>query len=109
MAGSDIKPGKAKRKRPERTDAIREQDRKRQKAASERKAKRAKQLGARSFKGELYGATANEFDVICKEADAEQMELITNTIHRLFELRQRDPIAFAAMTSHEALPEVWHG
>ena len=109
MVGSEVKPAKAKRQRPERTDAIREQDRKRQQSAAQRKKDRAERLGARSLKGELYGATASQFDAICQKADAEGMELITNAIHRLFELHQRDPVAFAAMTSHETLPEVWHG
>jgi hypothetical protein len=98
-----------KRKRPPRTDKIREQDRKRQQAALERKAERQKELGARTLKGEIYGATDEKLAALLEETGAEEMELITNAVHRLFELRQRDPVAFAALTDHKPLPEAWHG
>lgn len=98
-----------KRKRPPRTDQIREQDRKRQQAAEERKRQRAEKLGARVLKGEIYGATSSELATMREETGTEEMEFISNAIHRLFELRQRDPVAFAAMTDHNPLPEVWHG
>lgn len=97
-----------KRIRPVRNDKIREQDRKRQQAAAERKADRQKKLGARTIKGEIYGATAEKFDALLEETGAEEMELITNALHRLYELRERDPVAFAALTDHSPLPEVWH-
>lgn len=100
---------KPARKRPPRTDKIREQDRKRQQAAEDRKAARAKELGARVLKGEIYGATSEQLGTMLEETGTEEMELITNAIHRLFELRERDPVAFAAMTDHKSLPEVWHG
>lgn len=103
-----VKPTK-KRKRPPRTDKVREQDRKRQQAAEERKRKRAEELGARMLKGEIYGATSDRLATMLEETGSEEMEFITNAIHRLFELRQRDPVAFAALADHNPLPEVWHG
>lgn len=102
-------PATPKRKRPPRTAKIREQDRLRQQAAEERKRQRAKELGARTLKGEIYGATAEQLAALLEETGAEEMELISNAIHRLFELRSRDPVAFAALTDHKPLPEVWHG
>ncbi|WP_298727351.1 hypothetical protein [uncultured Pseudomonas sp.] len=100
---------KPKRKRPPRTAKIREQDRLRQQAAEERKRQRAKELGARMLKGEIYGATSEKLAAMRDATETEEMEFISNAIHRLFELRSRDPVAFAALTDHNPLPEVWHG
>lgn len=98
-----------KRQRPPRTDKIREQDRRRQQAAEERKRQRAEQLGARMLKGEIYGATSAQLATMLEETGCEEMEFITNAIHRLFELRERDPVAFSSLTSFKSLPEVWRG
>ena len=100
-------PAKSPRKRPPRTDKIREQDRKRQKAAEDRKRERAEALGARILKGEIYGATSAQLATMLEETGCEEMEFITNAIHRLFELRQVDAVAFDSLTSFKPLPEVW--
>ena len=100
---------KTKRKRGPRTDKVREQDRKRQQAAEERKRERAKELGARDLKGEIYKATSERLDAIVAKTGAEEIEVVVNLLHRAFELMERDPAAFEALTSHNPLPEVWHG
>ena len=100
---------KAPRKRPERTDKIREQDRKRQQAAEERKRERAKELGMREIKGEIYQGTSDVLDALVAATGAEEIEVLVNMAHRMRELLDRDPIAFAALTDHKPLPEVWHG
>lgn len=100
---------KPARKRPPRNDKIREQDRKRQQAAEERKRERAKELGARELKGEIYKATSERLDAIVAKTGAEEIEVVVNLLHRAFELMERDPAAFEALTSHKPLPEVWHG
>lgn len=98
----------SKRKRPERNEKIREQDRKRQQAAEERKRDRAKALGMRELKGEIYKATTERLDALVAKTGAEEIEVVVNLLHRAFELMERDPRAFEAMTSHKPLPEVWH-
>lgn len=93
-----------------RTDKIRAQDAARQREASERKALRAAELGARSIKGEIYKATSDALVRIAELAGCEEeIEVIANLIARANELAERDPHAFAALTSHKNLPEVWHG
>lgn len=99
---------KQARKRPPRTDKIREQDRKRQQAAEERKRERAKELGMRELKGEIYKATSERLEAIVAKTGAEEIEVVVNLLHRAFELMERDPVAFEALTSHNPLPEVWH-
>lgn len=93
-----------------RTDKIRAQDAARQRAASDRKAQRAAELGSRSIKGEIYKATSDALVRIAELAGCEEeIEIIANLIARADELAARDPHAFAALTSHKTLPEVWHG
>lgn len=99
----------SKRQRPPRTDKIRDQDRKRQQAAEERKRERAKELGMREFKGEIYKGTSERLEAIVAKTGAEEIEVVVNLLHRAFELMERDPAAFEALTSHKPLPEVWHG
>ncbi|MGF6672109.1 hypothetical protein [Pseudomonas monsensis] len=100
---------KPKRKRPPRTDKVRQQDRMRQQAAEDRKRERAKELGMRQFKGEIYKATSERLEAIVAKTGAEEIEVVVNLLHRAFELMERDPAAFEALTSHKPLPEVWHG
>lgn len=101
---------KPKRQRPPRTDKIRKQDAERQLAATERKRQRAEALGAREIKGEIYKAQADALDKIAGLAGCEEhFEVIANLIMRAAELADRDPKAFEALTSHNKLPEVWHG
>lgn len=97
-----------KRKRPERNEKIREQDRKRQQAAEERKRDRATALGMRELKGEIYKGTSDRLEAIVAKTGAEEIEVVVNLLHRAFELMERDPRAFEALTSHKPLPEVWH-
>lgn len=99
----------SKRKRPVRTDKIREQDRKRQQAAEDRKRERAIELGMRELKGEIYKGTSDRLEAIVAKTGAEEIEVVVNLLHRAFELIERDPRAFDALTSHKPLPEVWHG
>lgn len=100
---------KSKRKRPPRTDKIRAQDRERQRAAEDRKRQRAQELGMRELKGEIYKATTERLEALVAKTGAEEIEVVVNLLHRAFELMERDPVAFEAMTSHNPLPEVWHG
>lgn len=100
---------KKKRVRPARTDKIREQDRKRQQEAEKRRQQRQQELGARTLQGEIYKGTSERLAAMVEELGAEEIEVVVNLIHRAHELRERDPLAYAAMTSHRALPEVWHG
>ena len=100
---------KKKRVHPPRTDKIREQDRKRQQAAEERRRERQQKVGARTLKGEIYGATSERLAAMVADLEAEEFEVIANLIHRVHELRERDPVAYAALTSHKPLTEVWHG
>ena len=100
---------KEKRPRPPRTDKVRELDRKRQQAAEVRKRERAEKLGMREFKGEIYRATTERLEAIVAKTGAEEIEVVVNLLHRAFELMERDPAAFEALTSHKPLPEVWHG
>lgn len=101
---------KPKRARPPRDDRTRKQDRERQAAATERKKKRAEELGAREIKGEIYKATSDALQRIAALAGCEEeIEVIANLIARADELASRDPHAFAVLTSHNPLPEVWHG
>jgi len=102
-------PAKAKRKRPERTPLIRAQDRERQQRAAERKAERERELGMREFKGEIYKGTSERLEAILQATGAEEIEVVVNLLHRAHELMTRDPVAFAALTDHNPLPEVWHG
>lgn len=99
-----------KRPRPPRTDKIRAQDAARQLAATERRKQRAEELGARPIKGEIYKATSEALARIAELAGCEEeIEVIANLIARANELAERDYHAFAALTSHNPLPEVWHG
>jgi hypothetical protein len=93
-----------------RSDKVRAQDAARQRAATDRKAQRAAELGSRSIKGEIYKATSDALVRIAELAGCEEeIEIIANLIARADELAARDPHAFAALTSHKTLPEVWHG
>lgn len=99
-----------KRSRPPRTDKIRAQDAARQRALDERRKQRAEELGARQIKGEIYKATSEALARIAELAGCEEeIEVVANLIARANELAERDPHAFAALTSHNPLPEVWHG
>lgn len=100
---------KKKKKRPPRTELIRAQDRDRQAAATERKKKAAEALGMRELKGPIYKMTAERLAAILEATGCEEIEVVVNLIHRAYELRERDSHAFQCLTSHEPLPEVWHG
>lgn len=100
---------KKKKVRPPRTELIRAQDRDRQKAATERKRLAAEALGMREFKGPIYQMTSDRLAAILAETGCEEIEAVVNLIHRAYELRERDSHAFKCLTSHEPLPEVWHG
>lgn len=96
--------------RPPRTDKIRAQDAARQRALEDRRKQRAEELGARQIKGEIYKATSEALARIAELAGCEEeIEVVANLIARANELAERDPHAFAALTSHNPLPEVWHG
>lgn len=98
------------RKRQPRDDKVRAQDAARQREATKRKKEREARLGARTIKGEIYRATSEALERIAAAAGCEEeIEVLANAAMRLDELRQRDPHAFACLTSHENLPEVWHG
>lgn len=100
---------KKKKVRPPRTELIRAQDRDRQKAATERKRLAAEALGMRELKGPIYQMTSDRLAAILAETGCEEIEAVVNLIHRAYELRERDSHAFQCLTSHEPLPEVWHG
>ena len=100
---------KKKKVRPPRTDRFRAQDRARQEAATQRKKEAAEALGMRDLKGPIYKMTDERLAVLLAETGCEEIEVVVNLIHRAYELRERDSHAFECMTSHQPLPEVWHG
>ena len=98
-----------KRVRPPRNDLIRAQDRDRQTEATKRKKEREEKLGMRVLKGEIYRKTDEDLAAILAASGCEEIEIVANMISRMRELLCRDSHAFAVLTSHEPLPEVWHG
>lgn len=100
---------KKKRVRPERNALIRAQDAARQAEATKRKKEREEKLGMRVLKGEIYRKTDEDLAAILAVSGCEEIEIVANMISRMRELMCRDSHAFAVLTSHEPLPEVWHG
>ena len=109
MVDNAAKPEKKKRVRPPRNDLIRAQDRDRQADATRRKKEREEALGMRVLKGEIYRKTDEDLAALIAATGCEEIEVVANMISRMRELMCRDSHAFAVLTSHEPLPEVWHG